>query len=60
MGLIWLASPKSYRFWTDSVMFERDMASHSNDILGKVKGCTNKVIEILMHYGSVAVAIGFT
>lgn len=36
-------------------MFEKDVASHSDDILGKVKGHTNKlfrVMVILMHYDS--------
>jgi len=36
-------------------MFERDVASHSDDIFGKVRGHTNKlfgVIAILMQYGS--------
>lgn len=38
-------------------MFERDVANHSNDIFGKVKGHTNKLFEaiaILMHYGSLS------
>lgn len=38
-------------------MFERDVARHSDDIFGKVKGHANKlfgVIAISMHYGSLS------
>lgn len=50
-----------YKLSADSVIFKRDVASHSDDIFGKVRGHANKlfgVIAILMHTSSLSCCHG--